>query len=123
MENIIKFLNDYPALKIVVIIAALFILIKIILEILKVAKVINLEDKNLFDALYSIMFKRSYLIRKAKKALRQGNHFEGGKIFEEIGDYKYAAREMEDSDWFRQTDRRARKLVSAMRSGYWESDE
>jgi tetratricopeptide (TPR) repeat protein len=98
MENIIKFLNDYPALKIVVIIAALFILIKIILEILKVAKVINLEDKNLFDALYSIMFKRSYLIRKAKKALRQGNHFEGGKIFEEIGDYKYAANAYEEGE-------------------------
>ncbi len=36
-------------------------------------------------------------------------------------DCEEAAIEMEDSRWFRQTGRRARKLVRVMRSGEWES--
>jgi lysozyme len=35
----------------------------------------------------------------------------------ERGDYERAAREMQDSRWFRQTGRRARALVNAMYSG------
>jgi tetratricopeptide (TPR) repeat protein len=98
MDNILKFLNDYPLLKIAVIAAGVLILAKIILEVLKVAKLVNLEDKNLVDALYSIMFKKSYLLRKAKKYIRHGNHFEAGKIYEEIGDYKYALNAYEEGE-------------------------
>lgn len=98
MNNILKFLDDYPALQIVAIIAGILILAKIVLEVLKVSKLVNLEDKNLIDALYSIMFKKSYLVRKAKKLLRQGNHFEAGKIYEEIGDYKYAMNAYEEGE-------------------------
>jgi tetratricopeptide (TPR) repeat protein len=64
--------------------------LKFIVEILKVAKVINLEDKNLFEALYSVLFTKSSKIRRAKKAINQNNFYEAGKIFEEIGDYKRA---------------------------------
>lgn len=35
------------------------------------------------------------------------------------GDYKTAAREMTDSKWYRQTGRRAKRLVEVMRSGVW----
>jgi tetratricopeptide (TPR) repeat protein len=82
-------------LKVVAILIGLVILLKIILEVLKVAKVVNMEDKNLFDAFYSIMFKRSYLLRKAKKETMQGNHFEAGKLYEEIGDFKRAVSSYE----------------------------
>ncbi len=34
-------------------------------------------------------------------------------------DYEEAADEMVDSQWYRQTGRRAKKLVHAMRSGAW----
>lgn len=98
MDNILKFFDDYPALQIAAVIAGVLILAKIILEVLKVSKLINLEDKNLIDALYSIMFKKSYLVRKAKKLLRHGNHFEAGKIYEEIGDYKYALNAYEEGE-------------------------
>lgn len=37
-----------------------------------------------------------------------------------IHDYTLAAHEMIDSKWFRQTGRRARKLVRAMRTGEWK---
>ncbi len=36
------------------------------------------------------------------------------------GDYKRAAVQMTDSKWYRQTGRRARRLVKAMASGVWE---
>jgi lysozyme len=36
------------------------------------------------------------------------------------GDYSRAADEMVDSKWFRQTGRRAKKLVEAMRTGEWK---
>lgn len=40
-----------------------------------------------------------------------------------LRDYKLAATEMEDSRWYRQTGRRARKLSRSMRSGVWEDSE
>jgi len=36
------------------------------------------------------------------------------------GDYKKAAEEMKDSKWFRQTGRRAFRLVAAMKTGIWK---
>jgi len=39
-----------------------------------------------------------------------------------LGQFDRAADEMEDSIWFRQTGRRAKKLVKAMRTGEWESE-
>ena len=37
------------------------------------------------------------------------------------GDYEEAAKQLEDSRWYWQTKRRARKLVKAMRTGLWDS--
>lgn len=38
----------------------------------------------------------------------------------EDGDYQLAAEEMKDSKWFRQTGRRAYRLVTAMKTGVWK---
>ena len=100
MEEITKVFNDYPVLKIVAIIAAIAIFLKIVLEVLKVAKLINLEDKSLVDALYSILLKKSYLTREAKKAVKHGNYFDAGKRYEEIGDYKRALSAYEEGERF-----------------------
>lgn len=37
-----------------------------------------------------------------------------------IKDYKKAAAEMVDSKWYRQTERRAKVLVEAMKTGIWQ---
>lgn len=100
MENIANFLSDYPVLKIIAIVAFVALLLKVVLEVLKVAKLINLEDKNIFDALSSILFKKSYLIRKARKAIKHGNYYDAGKIFEEVGDYKRAISTYEEGERF-----------------------
>ena len=100
MKEVLKFLNDNPVVKYVVIILIAIVVLKFFIEILKVAKVINLEDKNLFDALYSVAFKRSYFVRRAKKALNQANFYDAGKIFEEIGDYKRALSAYEEGEQY-----------------------
>ena len=100
MIEFFKFLNDNPAVKYALIILAAIIVLKFVIEILKVAKLINLEDKNLFEALYSVAFKRSYFIRRAKKALNQANFYDAGKIFEEVGDYKRALNAYEEGEQY-----------------------
>lgn len=100
MKEVFKFLNDNPAAKIAIFIVIALIILKFILEILKVAKVINLEDKNVFEAFYSILFKRAYLFRKAKKAFKQGNYFEAGRIFESVGEYRLALNAYESGEQY-----------------------
>jgi len=100
MDEIAKLFNNYPVIRIVAYLAIIFIVLRLTLQLLKVAKVINLEDKNLLDAFYSILFKRSYLIKRAKKAMKQGNFYEAGKIFEEVGDYKRALSAYEEGEQF-----------------------
>ncbi len=100
MEDIINTLRTNPILKVAVFIVIALVILKASLELLKVAKVINLENKSLFDALYSIFFKRSYLFRKAKKAVKRGNFFDAGKTFEEIGDYRKALNAYESGEHY-----------------------
>lgn len=40
-----------------------------------------------------------------------------------IKDYTLAAHEMQDSKWYRQTERRAKVLVRAMRTGIWDGED
>ena len=90
MESIVNAIRDNPLILYLLIALGLVILGKLVIEILKVAKIINLEEKNLFDAIFSIMFKRTYMIRQAKKALNNMDYQKAGRIYEEQGDYKKA---------------------------------
>lgn len=105
-----KFLDDNPAARIVIYILIAIVVLKFVLEILKVAKVINLEDKTLFEALYSILFKKSYFVRRAKKSIKQGNFYDAGKTFEEIGDYKRALTAYETGEQYNEMGQLYEKL-------------
>lgn len=100
LDEIIKFLNDNPAAKIALFVVLAIIVFKFVVEILKVAKLINLEDKTLFEALYSGIFRRHYFIRRGRKALKNGNYYEAGKTFEEIGEYKLAFNAYESGEQY-----------------------
>lgn len=100
LNDLFKFLDEYPLAKIAIIIAAAFIIFKFVLEILKVAKLVNLEDKNVFEALYSGLFRKHYFIRKGRKALKNGNFYEAGKTFEEVGEYKLALNAYESGEQY-----------------------
>ena len=96
MDTIIDFLNDNPKVKLIIFLLIAVVIVKVIYEILKVTKVLNIQDKSFLDTVYSILFKKSYLIKQAKQALKQGMFARAGKIFEEIGDYKRALKVYEE---------------------------
>ncbi len=100
MKSLFDFLKDNPPIKWLVIAVIVLVVIKFVYEILKVAKIIDLEGKSVADALLSILFKKSYYIRKGKKALKHGNFYEAGKTFEEIGDYKKALNAYETGEQY-----------------------
>lgn len=100
MDTIIDFLNDNPTIKLFAIFLIIVIVLKIVYEILKVSKVLNIQDKSFLDTVYSILFKKSYLIKQAKKALKRGMFARAGKIFEEIGDHKRALKTYEAGQEF-----------------------
>ncbi len=100
MKNVLNFLDANPMLKYVVLVVIILILFKLIFELLKVAKIIDLEGKSIIDALYAIIFKKSYYLRKGKRALKHGNFYEAGKTFEEIGDYKRALSSYEAGEQY-----------------------
>jgi len=92
MKQILQFLEDNPLIKIVVILIVIYVILKIVYEFLTLAKVIDIQDKSFFDAFYSIVFKKSYLMKQANKLLKQGMYLKAGKIHEDIGNYKQAIK-------------------------------
>ena len=90
MSNIINFIKTHKEAQIALVLIILFIIIKITQEVLKALKITAFEDKNFFEALHSILFKRSYLYRQAKRAIKQGYYLDAGKFYEQAGDYKKA---------------------------------
>lgn len=100
MKDILDFINHNSLAKLVIIIAIIIIILKIIYELLKVAQILDIQDKSLFDAFYSIFFKKSYLIKQAKNALKQGMFVKAGKMYEDIGDYRKALKAYEDGKEF-----------------------
>jgi len=110
MDEILNTIMNNPILKIAVFAVILIVILKAALEILKVAKIINLEDKTPLDAIYSILFKKSYLFRKAKRATLAGNHFEAARIYEDIGDYKKALSAYESGEHFNEMGQLYEKL-------------
>ncbi|MCK4764339.1 MAG: protein kinase [Candidatus Aminicenantes bacterium] len=99
MDKILDIL-DNPLVKTALFITILLIVLKLVLKGLKVMKIINIEDKSLFDALYSMAFRNSYLLKKARKAAGVGNFFEAGKLYEEMGDYKKAISTYEEGEQY-----------------------
>ena len=110
MKEILDFINQHSEIKLIVILLVIVVIVKIVFELLKVAKILDIQDKPFLDALYSIFFKKSYRLKQAKKALKQGMFYKAGKIFEDIGDYKKAIRAYEDGKEFNEMGQLYEKL-------------
>lgn len=110
MSDILNFFKNNAPVRYAVYVVIALLIFKFAIEILKVKKVINLEDKNVFEALYAVLFKRSYLLRKAKKATATGNYYDAGKIYEEIGDYRHALNAYESGEQYNEMGELLEKL-------------
>ncbi|MBN1196214.1 MAG: protein kinase [Candidatus Aminicenantes bacterium] len=100
MDAILDTIQNHREIKLVLILIAVVVVLKLVYELLKVAKILNVQEKSFFDALYSMLFRKSYLISQAKKAAKEGNFLKAGKIYEEIGDFRKALKTYEDGQLF-----------------------
>ncbi len=100
MDAIFETIKSHGEIKLILILIAVVVALKLIYELLKVAKILNIQDKSFIDALYSMLFRKSYLISQAKKATKEGNFHKAGKIYEEIGDFRKALKTYEEGQLF-----------------------
>jgi tetratricopeptide (TPR) repeat protein len=85
-----------PLVKLVIIVAVMVIVLKIVYQILKTAKVSAFQNKSFFEAFFYLLAKKAYMERDAKRARKQNMFLKSGKIYEEIGEFKKALQVYEE---------------------------
>jgi len=95
-----KFCQDNPPLDIAVILLIILLVFKLIYEILRVTKIINLQKKLTPSTVFSLLFTKTSKMGQARKAIKSGNYYHAGKIFEEIGEFKKALNAYEEGEQF-----------------------
>lgn len=79
-----------------IIFAALALLLKIVYQVLKTAKVSAFQNRSFFEAFFYLLAKKAYMERDAKRARKQNMFLKSGKIYEEIGEFKKALQVYEE---------------------------
>lgn len=96
LSTIFDKINELPpplnqVVKILVFVLIIGLILKVIYEVLRVTKVVNMDNKKFnVGTLYSMLFRKSYMMGQARKAQKQGNYYKAGKTYEEIGEFKRA---------------------------------
>ncbi len=85
-----------PLVKLAVIVAILLLILKIVYQILKTAKISAFQNRSFFEAFFYLMAKKAYMERDAKRLRRQNQFLKSGKIYEEIGEFKKALQVYEE---------------------------
>jgi tetratricopeptide (TPR) repeat protein len=85
-----------PLVKLVIIVAVMVLILKIIYQILRTAKVSAFQNKSFFEAFFYLLAKKAYMERDAKRARKQNMFLKSGKIYEEIGEFKKALQVYEE---------------------------
>jgi len=92
MNKILDFIKVNPIAKLGIGIIALLIVLKIIHEILKLARIGNVSEKSLFNAYFYLLFRKGYIKNQANKSLKQGDFLKAGEIFETVNENKRAIK-------------------------------
>jgi tetratricopeptide (TPR) repeat protein len=90
MDEILSFINGNPWTKLIIIVGAMVLILKIIYQVLKTAKVSAFQNKSFFESFFYLLAKKAYMERDAKRARKQNMFLKAGKIYEEIGEFKKA---------------------------------
>jgi tetratricopeptide (TPR) repeat protein len=100
MEDVSKFLEANPWAYLVLIGLVLFIVAKLVYQVLKATRVSAFQDKSFVESFFYLLAKKAYKEREAKRA-RSGNLFlKAGKIYEEIGEFNKALKVFEEGQEF-----------------------
>lgn len=85
-----------PLVKLAVIVAILLLILKIVYQILKTAKISAFQNRSFFEAFFYLMAKKAYMERDAKRLRRQNQFLKSGRVYEEIGEFKKALQVYEE---------------------------
>ena len=85
-----------PLVQLVIIIAVLVLILKLVYQILKTAKISAFQNRSFFEAFFYLLAKKAYMERDAKRARKQNMFLKSGKIYEEIGEFKKALQVYEE---------------------------
>jgi tetratricopeptide (TPR) repeat protein len=83
-------------IQLAIIIAALVLILKLVYQVLKTAKVSAFQNRSFFEAFFYLMAKKAYMERDAKRARKQNMFLKSGKIYEEIGEFRKALQVYEE---------------------------
>jgi tetratricopeptide (TPR) repeat protein len=100
MNKILDFIKVNPIAKLGIGIIVLLIVLKIIHEILKLARIGNVSEKSLFNAYFYLLFRKGYIKNQANKSLKQGDFLKAGEIFETINENKRAIKSYTEGKLF-----------------------
>ncbi len=110
MESVINNLIQNQHVRLGAIIVAVIIALKLLWELLKVSKVVKNTDKSPLGALYSLLFKKSYIIKQARRSIKQKDYLKAGLLYEEIGNYSKALEIYNDGQEYDQAGELFEKL-------------
>ena len=116
MGEIEKFIESNHWVWLLIIVAAMVLILKIIYQVLKTAKVSAFQNKSFFESFFYLLFKKTYMERSAKRASSQNMYFKAGQIYEEIGEFKKALQVYEEGQEYRIHGRVAGKTEQGKRS-------
>ncbi len=85
-----------PLIQLAIIIAALVLILKLVYQVLKTAKVSAFQNRSFFEAFFYLLAKKAYMERDAKRACKQNMFLKSGKIYEEIGEFRKALQVYEE---------------------------
>ena len=85
-----------PLVKLAIIVAIMTLILKIVYQILKTAKVSAFQNRSFFEAFFYLLAKKAYMERDAKRLRKQNQFLKSGKVYEEIGEYKKALQVYEE---------------------------
>lgn len=89
-----------PLVKLAIIVAILLLILKIVYQILKTAKISAFQNRSFFEAFFYLLAKKAYMERDAKRLRRQNQFLKSGKVYEEIGEFKKALQVYEEGQEF-----------------------
>ncbi len=85
-----------PLIKLAIILAGMLLLLKVVYQILRTAKISAFQNRSFFEAFFYLLAKKAYMERDAKRARKQNMFLKSGKIYEEIGEFKKALQVYEE---------------------------
>ena len=85
-----------PLVKLAFIMAILLLILKIVYQILKTAKISAFQNRSFFEAFFYLLAKNAYMDRDARRLRKLNQFLKSGKVYEEIGEYRKALQVYEE---------------------------